>query len=254
MGYYSTHAGLFAVLLVTAACSQQPAPIDMKGQFTYGRSGANASYAANGFQPDHSAPVYTSAADTQPVVVSDLNTLAPAAGAPLAPVSKPAPTSDVTVSQLDRVIGNDSAPVPASKPAPRQVARAETFMWPVATHKIISGFGPKGGGKSNDGINIASPEGEPVWAAADGEVVYAGNELAGYGNMVLIKHAGNKTTAYAHMSRATVDKHDHVKQGDIIGYVGATGNVKEPQLHFAIRDGKEPIDPAKYLSRSVAGL
>jgi murein DD-endopeptidase MepM/ murein hydrolase activator NlpD len=106
----------------------------------------------------------------------------------------------------------------------------------------------------NDGVNIASVEGEPVWAAADGEVVYVGNELKGYGNMVLIKHSGSKTTSYAHLNRATVDKYDRVKQGDIIGYVGSTGNVKSSQLHFAIRDGTKPVDPKKYLSTKVAGL
>jgi murein DD-endopeptidase MepM/ murein hydrolase activator NlpD len=104
----------------------------------------------------------------------------------------------------------------------------------------------------NDGINIASSEGEPVWAAADGEVVYVGNELQGYGNMVLIRHDGNRSTTYAHLNRATVDKYDRVKQGDIIGYVGSTGNVKQPQLHFAVREGKNPVDPRKYLARSLA--
>ena len=125
-----------------------------------------------------------------------------------------------------------------------------SFMWPVGSKKVISGFGPKSGGAENDGINIAMAEGEPIWASADGEIAYVGNETKGYGTMVIIKHAGSKTTTYAHMSRATVDKYDRVKQGDIIGYVGATGDVKSPQLHFAIRDGKDPVDPAKYLPRS----
>lgn len=144
-----------------------------------------------------------------------------------------------TVAQLDSAM---------AKPA------TASFMWPVTSKKVISSFGPKGNGKVNDGINIAAANGEPVWAAADGEVVYTGNELAGYGNMVLIKHTGGKSTTYAHLSRITVNKYERVKQGDIIGYVGATGNAKKPQLHFAIRDGKEPLDPQKYLSTKVAGL
>ena len=155
-----------------------------------------------------------------------------------AEVSAPAP-HEKTVAQLDSAM---------TKPA------SSSFMWPVGSKKVISSFGPKGNGKVNDGINIAAAEGEPVWAAADGEVVYTGNELAGYGNMVLIKHAGGKSTTYAHLSRITVDKYERIKQGDIIGYVGATGNAKKPQLHFAIRDGKEPLDPTKYLSTKVAGL
>lgn len=140
---------------------------------------------------------------------------------------------------------DDDAPVKPAAAAPK--ATGAGFMWPVSSRKILSGFGPKGGGKANDGIDIASAEGEPVWAAADGEVVYVGNEISGYGNMVLIKHAGGKTSAYAHLNRIAVDKYGRVKQGDIIGYVGTTGNVKEPQLHFAIRNGKEPVDPQKLL-------
>lgn len=146
-------------------------------------------------------------------------------------------------------------PVVLQKPKPVELKTSEAkFIWPVNGNKVISGFGPKGGGKVNDGINIAASAGEPVWAAADGEVVYAGNDIKGYGNMVLIKHANDKTTTYAHLSNLNVDKYDRVKQGDIIGYVGETGNVKKPQLHFAVREGKKFVDPAKHVSRSVAGL
>jgi|GEM_PF-541701 len=163
-------------------------------------------------------------------------------------------------AQLDSIVGNDvekvaKADAPAAKAVKTAVASSgSAFMWPVNSKKIISGYGPKGSGKVNDGINIASADGEPIWAAADGEVVYVGNELQGYGNMVLIKHGSNKTTTYAHLSRANVDKYDRVKQGEIIGYVGTTGNVKQPQLHFAIRDGKNPIDPVKQLNRNVASI
>jgi murein DD-endopeptidase MepM/ murein hydrolase activator NlpD len=128
------------------------------------------------------------------------------------------------------------------------------YMWPVSSKKVLNSFGPKAGGRVSDGMDIASASGEPVWASADGEVVFIGDELKGYGNMVLIKHLDGKTTTYAHLSRAAVDKYDRVKQGDIIGYVGATGNVRDPQLYFAINEGKVPVDPQKYLTHSVAGL
>lgn len=128
------------------------------------------------------------------------------------------------------------------------------FIWPVNSKKVVSSFGPKGKGKANDGVNIASANGEPVWAAADGEIVYAGNELAGYGNMVLIKHEGDRSTSYAHLSRIIVDKYERVKQGDIIGYVGSSGNAKSSQLHFAVRDGKTPVDPVKFMKQTVASL
>ncbi len=160
------------------------------------------------------------------------------------------------VAQLDSILSNDSVK-PTSKGKPVRLItehKESEFIWPVTGKKVLSGYGPKGSGKANDGINIASSEGEPVWAAADGEVVYVGNELDSYGNMVIIKHASERNTTYAHLNQSTVDKYDRVKQGDIIGYVGSTGNVRKPQLHFAVREGKNPVDPQKYISRNMAGL
>ncbi len=168
--------------------------------------------------------------------------------------------SDVKTTQtakLDSIVDSSDEPVATKEVAlTHKIAKAETgasgMMWPVNSKKILSDFGPKGKGKINDGVNIASAEGEPVWAAGDGEIIYVGNELQGYGNMVIIKHPGTKTTTYAHLNRYTVDKYEHVKQGDIIGYVGTTGNVKSPQLHFAVRDGKDPVDPLTTIKRDVA--
>lgn len=163
-------------------------------------------------------------------------------------------TGNNAVSQLDSIVGNDSPAKQSASMQPEKAAQTAGLMWPVNSKKVVSSFGPKGGGRVNDGINISSAEGEPVWAAADGEVVFAGDELKGYGNMILVKHKDGKTTSYAHLNRMTVEKYERVKQGDIIGYVGSTGNVRTPQLHFAIKDGKTSLDPQKYLSRSVAGL
>ncbi len=129
--------------------------------------------------------------------------------------------------------------------------RSSNFIWP-AEGKIISGFGVKRNGLVNDGINIEASEGEPIWSAAKGEVVYAGNELKGYGNMVIIRHENNWMTAYAHASDMIVKKGDKVGQGDLIGYVGATGNVSEPQLHFGIREGKKAVNPEELLPRRFA--
>ncbi|MDX1975659.1 MAG: M23 family metallopeptidase [Rickettsiales bacterium] len=128
------------------------------------------------------------------------------------------------------------------------------YIWPVESKKLASGYGAQGAGKVNDGVNIVAANGEPVWAAADGEVVYADNSLESHGNMIIIKHPGGKTTSYAHLSKNTVDKYDRVKQGDIIGYVGSSGHVKNAQLYFEVRDGKQPVDPMKVVSRAVAGL
>ncbi len=128
------------------------------------------------------------------------------------------------------------------------------LKWPVAGRKVISNFGSKGRGKANDGINIAGAEGDPVWAAADGQVVYASNRLKGFGNMVFIKHPGGKTTSYAHLSRTKVALNEKVKRGDVIGYIGKTGNVKTPQLFFSLHKGKEAVNPQKYMSSEIAGL
>ncbi|GGF72059.1 hypothetical protein GCM10007301_34800 [Azorhizobium oxalatiphilum] len=116
--------------------------------------------------------------------------------------------------------------------------------------RVISGFGPKPGGSRNDGVNFAVPEGTAVRAAEDGTVAYSGNELKGYGNLVLIKHADGYVTAYAHNSELSVKKGDTVRRGQIIAKAGQSGGVGTPQLHFEIRKGSQPVDPSQY----VAGL
>jgi murein DD-endopeptidase MepM/ murein hydrolase activator NlpD len=121
------------------------------------------------------------------------------------------------------------------------------FRWPVRG-RVIAAFGPKPNGVQNDGINLAVPEGTPVKAAEDGVVAYAGNELKGYGNLVLVRHANGFVTAYAHASDILVKRGEAVKRGQVIAHAGQTGNVTSPQLHFEIRKGATPVDPAQYLS------
>lgn len=118
------------------------------------------------------------------------------------------------------------------------------FRWPVRG-RVISGFAGKGG---NEGLNIAVPDGTPVKAAEAGTVAYAGSELKGYGNLVLIKHSDGYVTAYAHNSELDVKKGDSVKRGQVIAKAGQTGNVTSPQVHFEIRKGSEPVDPSQYLA------
>jgi murein DD-endopeptidase MepM/ murein hydrolase activator NlpD len=122
-----------------------------------------------------------------------------------------------------------------------------TFRWPVRGRVIVA-FGPKPNGVQNDGINLAVPEGTPVKAAEDGVVAYAGNELKGYGNLVLLRHANGFVTAYAHASDILVKRGETVKRGQVIAHSGQTGNVTSPQLHFEIRKGATPVDPAQYLN------
>jgi murein DD-endopeptidase MepM/ murein hydrolase activator NlpD len=126
------------------------------------------------------------------------------------------------------------------------VGAMPSFRWPVRG-RVISGFGPKTSGQQNDGINIAVPEGTEIKAAEDGVVAYAGNELKGYGNLVLIRHANGYVSAYAHASELLVKRGDSIKRGQAIARAGQTGNVTSPQLHFEIRKGSTPVDPTRFL-------
>ena len=121
-----------------------------------------------------------------------------------------------------------------------------SFRWPVRG-RVIAGFGSKPNGTQNDGINLAVPEGTPIKAADDGVVAYAGNELKGYGNLVLIRHSNGFVSAYAHASELMVKRGDTIKRGQVIAHAGQTGNVTSPQLHFEIRKGSTPVDPSQYL-------
>ncbi len=120
-------------------------------------------------------------------------------------------------------------------------AAAPEFRWP-ARGRIIRGFA------GNDGINIALPEGTPVKAAEAGVVAYAGNELKGYGNLILIRHANGFVTAYANNGELDVKRGEAVKRGQVIAKSGQTGNVSTPQLHFEVRKGAKPVDPIQYLA------
>jgi murein DD-endopeptidase MepM/ murein hydrolase activator NlpD len=125
-------------------------------------------------------------------------------------------------------------------------AAGPAFRWPVRG-RVITGFGPKANGQQSDGIDLAVPEGTAVHAAEDGVVAYAGNELKGYGNLILIRHANGFVTAYAHASEILVKRNDTVHRGQVIAKSGQTGSVTSPQLHFEIRKGSAPVDPAQYL-------
>lgn len=149
-----------------------------------------------------------------------------------------------------------SAPVgPTAKPTPprpvvsvpRPPARTGSgFVWPVEG-RLVSSFGSKSGGQHNDGVNIAAPRGTPVRAAENGVVAYAGKEIRGFGNLLLIKHDGGLITAYAHADSLLVARGDVVTRGQVIAKVGQTGGVDNPQLHFEVRRGTKAVDPKQFL-------
>lgn len=122
------------------------------------------------------------------------------------------------------------------------------FLLPVSG-TVISGFGDKPDGTRNDGVNVAAARGTTIRAAENGVVVYAGDRIPGFGRMVLIRHAQDLTTLYAHAQTLLVETGDVVERGDKIGTVGSTGQVRSPQLHFELREGRLAVDP----TRSIDG-
>jgi murein DD-endopeptidase MepM/ murein hydrolase activator NlpD len=124
-----------------------------------------------------------------------------------------------------------------------QAARGR-FVWPVRGD-VVQRFGPQGVGRRNDGVDIRAAQGTPVKAAAAGEVVYAGNQVPGFGNLVLIKHADGWVTAYAHLDAVDVAMKQEVTQGQAVGSVGMSGGAVQPELHFEVRYAPSPADKAK---------
>jgi len=181
------------------------------------------------------APPYT-IKPAQSLVLPDTRpTAAPALGAPVGKTLAVVRTAKPTLAAIPQ-------------PPPRAGGK---FLWPVKG-RVILGYGPKRDGLHNDGINIKAPRGTPVLAAENGVVAYTGNELRGFGNLLLIKHAGGWVTAYAHTERVLVRRGDKVRRGQTIGRVGSTGNVGSPQLHFEVRKGTRAVDPTRLLGPQTA--
>ncbi|CAA7623527.1 Membrane protein related to metalloendopeptidase [Candidatus Terasakiella magnetica] len=172
-----------------------------------------------------------------------------AEGPPPSTSSPPSPGAPVPPYYAQPV----PSPALANTLPPLPPARASgTFLWPVRGERLAE-FGPlPGKGQHNDGINIAASKGSPVRAAENGVVAYVGNELKGFGNLLLIKHADNWVTAYAHNDQLLVKRGDQVKRGQTIATVGSSGSVTTPQLHFEIRRGTEAVNPVDFLQDKVA--
>jgi murein DD-endopeptidase MepM/ murein hydrolase activator NlpD len=239
--------------------------------------------APSGSAPSAPMPKATATTGTTGVDATPLPLPPPTVIAPTATPPKPAspgttkaaplpatPTAPVaSTGTLPQPAKTQTATTPAAKPKTAEQIEAETeaavdaaeaaksagpaagtgkgpFVWPVQG-KVIGAFGSSKDGMKNDGVNIAAPNGAPVVASADGTVAYAGNELRGFGNMILIRHDGGYVTAYAHNASLLVKKGEKVKRGQTIARVGQTGAVFGPQLHFEIRKGTQPVDPMSFL-------
>jgi len=180
-------------------------------------------------------------------------TAAPVAAAPAQPAPVQVAQAPAEPVQKARLASATETPAAAAAAAPSPVKAAEatgalpTFRWPVRG-RVVAAYGAKTNGKANDGINVAVPEGTPVKAAEDGVVAYAGNELKGYGNLILVRHANGYVTAYAHASELLVKRGETIKRGQTIAKSGQSGEAGSPQLHFEIRKGSTPVDPLQFLN------
>ena len=175
-------------------------------------------------------PVKTAAPAAKPVAVAS------------APAVEPKPTA---IPKADPVPEpKTTASIPKQEEEAASASDKADFRWP-ARGRVISGYSGKGG---NEGINIAVPEGTPIKAAEGGTVAYAGSELKGYGNLVLIRHPNGYVSAYAHNGELKVKRGDTVKRGQVVASSGQSGNVSSPQLHFELRKGSAPVDPTPYLN------
>lgn len=167
------------------------------------------------------------------------------ARSPSAEAPEPASSAPQSQSQPTATRETPSVPVPAAIPTPPARSGGK-FAWPLEG-KVISAYGPTSDGLHNDGINIEAPSGTPIRAAENGVVAYVGNELRGFGNLLLIKHSDGWVTAYAHTQSFLVKRGDQVTRGQEVARVGRSGSVDRPQLHFEIRKGSRAIDPAEML-------
>lgn len=163
-------------------------------------------------------------------------------GPPEAPSSSASPR---ILNENKRVAARTDTATDASPPLQGDTAK---LRWP-ATGKIIAGFGPRPDGTNNDGINLSVPLGTDVKAAEGGVVAYAGSELKGYGNLVLIRHENGWVTAYAHNEELMVSRGDTVRRGQVIAKAGKSGTVDQPQVHFELRQDAKPVDPTPFMER-----
>ena len=199
-------------------------------------------------QPSQPGPSYPPQPEISPAPLGPSSSAPPSStpGQPFELTPERRPPAPVT-APIAPPLQTPGRPIIQTSPTPSAAdvvaAGRGKFSWPLEG-RLISGFGPKADGQRNDGLNIAGAAGDPVHASADGEVVYAGDQVPSFGNLVLIKHTGGWVTAYAHMGSITVKNRDQVSKGQQIGVVGQTGAVSAPQLHFEIRYAGSPKDKA----------
>lgn len=180
--------------------------------------------------------------DTSAAPTPQLASIAPNAGTPIPSKEAIQTNTPVTTASVQQ----QAKPAPVQQPVVQMPAAATTsdkFRWPVSGRVITDFANSKG-----TGINIEAPEGAAIRAAENGQVIYVGSGVEGYGNLILVRHPNGYVSAYAHLKDAKVQKGDNVNRGDQIGTAGMTGSVTRPQLHFELRKGATPVDPMPLLA------
>ncbi|MFN7451301.1 MAG: M23 family metallopeptidase [Alphaproteobacteria bacterium] len=228
----STLAALMILTtIMLSACSQESlAQLEDKGNFYYGRDAARSTYAAanpasgspNTFYQDSANSTYANDARVSAVESADLAPLPSKSGQTVIPV----------------------AATPAA--AAPEAGIALRWQWPIAGRVDYQ--------QMKNGLVIEAPEGTPIYAAADGEVVFDGMDAVGFGRVAILRHADGSMTSYAHAQEILVSKGDKVDQGDLIGYVGRTGDATSPQLHFGMKRQGHAVNPMDVLPQQVAAL
>ena len=219
---------------------------------------AQAAPAAAPVAPPAPAAPSVAAAASEPVakvpaavVAKDKESTASNSALPSQPVllngEKKVATADTTAT--------DASPAATEKGSGTKVAAAgdagtaaSKLRWPVKG-KVIGNFGPRPDGTHNDGVNVSVPLGTEVHAAESGVVAYAGSELKGYGNLILVRHDNGWITAYAHNEEMLAKRGDKVKRGQVIAKAGKSGQVDQPQVHFELRQGSKPVDPSPFMEK-----
>ena len=207
--------------------------------------------------PKSESPAPVARAAAPPAVPPDASNAPAAADANVIPLDGAVPKQNAAAAGVPPVLPPRNAAAALPLPGEASIdwgsadaargAAGGRFPWPVRG-RILASYGSTAGGSRNEGINIGAPRGTPVHAIDTGTVAYVGNEVKGFGNLVLIKHANGWISAYAHLDQPDVKVGDKIASGEVVGRVGDSGGVGEPQLHFELRRGKKPVDPKEFLA------
>lgn len=212
------------------------------------RTGPSVAARAPDETADGEATALGSEPASRPLALADLALVAPAGAAETRPAGETGAGTSGPGSEAGPAESVASSRGPEQPVLPRPpVRKTGRFGWPVRG-PVLAGFGPQSDGQHNDGINVGAGQGDPVRASDYGVVAYAGDELRGFGNLVLVRHADGWISAYGHLESYVVAKGDALRRGQVLGRAGRSGAVSRPQVHFELRKGRRAVDPLEHLT------